>query len=117
MILKQEKECEFLVGETPLRINLKSVKRAYILSKMTCSDEQTKLDSYNKMQFVEFLEFLCRLALDLEDDNLGRSSLAHLQRRLEIVLDHILSFIDVQRKEVVTETLMDSDADLSDCDY
>ena len=72
------KECESLVQETNLKINLKSVKRAYILSKMTCSDEQTKLDSYNKLLFVEFLEFMCRLALDLEDDSLGKTSIEHL---------------------------------------
>ncbi len=113
----EQKECEYLIMETPLKINLKSVKRAYILSKMTCSDEQTKLDSYNKLQFVEFLEFLCRIALDIEDDSLSKNSLVHLQRRLEIVLDHVLAFVDLQRKEVVMETLMDSDADLSDCDY
>lgn len=42
------KECEYLVTETKLRVNIKSVKRAYILSKMTCSDEQNKIDTYNK---------------------------------------------------------------------
>jgi len=61
---------------------------------MTCSDEQTKLEVYNKMQFVEFLEFLCRLALDLEDENLPKTTIPHLQKRLEIVLDQILSFVD-----------------------
>ncbi len=31
---------------------------------MTCNDEKKKADNYGKLLFVEFLEFLCRIALE-----------------------------------------------------
>jgi hypothetical protein len=111
------KECESLLVDTKLRINLKTIRRSFIMAKMTCSDERTKIDSYNKLQFVEFLEFLCRVALDYEDASLGNTTMIQIQKRLEVVLDEVLAYAGLQRREVVMETFMDSDADLSDDEY
>jgi len=43
------KECESLLVETKLKINLKTIRRSFMMAKMTCSDERTKIDSYNKL--------------------------------------------------------------------
>lgn len=46
------------------RLNLyqSSVRLCYALSKMTVVDEPTDRKEYNRLQFVEFLEFIARLA-------------------------------------------------------
>jgi hypothetical protein len=79
---------------------------------MTVFDEIDNIDQHDQMKFVEFLEFLCRVAYyNFELENWP------LTRKLEIVLDVVLSWIRLQRKEPLIETVMDSDADDSDSDY
>ena len=51
-----------------LKVNTKISRKCYFLSKMTCSDEQSKIEQYNRLQFVEFLEMLCRIAHEHFED-------------------------------------------------
>jgi len=44
-----------------LQVSENAVKMAYGYSKMTVKDEQKCNDNYNKLVFVEFLEFIARI--------------------------------------------------------
>ena len=89
------------------------MKTAYVLSKMTIVDEGTldALITYNKLIYVEFLEFLSRIAelyfagSEMED--------LTLNAKLEYLLDELLPIINVKRikQETVIEEYSDSDDD------
>ena len=68
------------------------------MSKMTCEDEDKKLEAYNKLQFVEFLELLCRIALENFEE--GPHKDLPLVKRLEIVLDNVLAINGLTRRAV-----------------
>lgn len=74
-----------------LRVNVKVARKCYFMCKMTCDDEIKKLDQYGQLQFVEFLEMLCRIALEHFEE--GPLKELPLLKRLEIVLDNVLATI------------------------
>ena len=98
-----------------LKLTTVTARKCFIMSKMTTVDEWTKIDQYNKMVFVEFLEMLCRMALYHFDETPVRE--LTLTQRLECVLENVLLLKSLERKPVVQEVFVDSDADISDDDY
>lgn len=93
----------FLTQSMPdLKLTVNTARRCYFYSKMSCIDEQTNVASYNKMIFVEFLECLCRIALDHYEDTPMRDW--PLVNRLENVLDNVLQLKNVERRAVLIET-------------
>jgi hypothetical protein len=45
------------------RLTVKGAKIVYIMSKMTVADQKNDRERYTRLQFVEFLEVICRIAL------------------------------------------------------
>lgn len=111
------KEADYMLTQLmpDLRVNVKIARKCYVMAKMTTDDEPRKIDKYNKMLFVEFLEMLCRVAFEHFDDYCYSDW--SFMKKLENVLDNVLNIRAIERKEVVENTLVDSDADVSDCDY
>ena len=86
------------------------------MSKMSVVDENQKSEQWLRMQFVEFLECLCRIALYHFEDSTDYKDLP-LNKRLELVLDSVLALKNLERRPVVIESQLDSDADISDAEY
>lgn len=57
---------------------------------MTVDNEFTKLENYKKLEFVEFLELLCRIA-DLHFDQEPSYASHTLVQRLQIVVSNVLA--------------------------
>jgi hypothetical protein len=49
-------------GLSRVRLTIKRAKICYIMAKMTVADQVGKNDKYSKLEFVEFLEVICRAA-------------------------------------------------------
>ncbi len=98
-----------------LRVNVKTARKCYFFAKMTCIDEMNNVEQYNKLQFVEFLEIICRVAYE-HFDEAPIKDLPFINK-LEIVLDNVLALKGIERKNINMESQFDSDADVSDCDY
>ena len=58
---------------------------------------------------------LCRVAYEHFDDSYY-SEWSYMEK-LKCVLDNVLALKNIERKDVIMETQIDSDADISDCDY
>lgn len=111
------KEADYFMQQSmpELRVNVKIARKCYFLSKMTCSDEQGKIEQYNKLLFVEFLEMLCRIAYEHFEDVYTRDW--PYMQKLETVLQNVLAIKQIEMKPVTIETKIDSDVDISDDDY
>ena len=100
-------DCQLLDHRCQLGISEKEVQLAYGLSKMTVENENTKGSQYQKMLFVEFLEFIGRLAHSKykADDNLT------LAQKIEFLLDDIFLAYNMSRNdvEITIEEISESD--------
>lgn len=83
-----------------LKVNVKVARRSFVMAKMTIDDEVKKMHDYMRLQFVEFLEMLCRVALWHFDDYIY-SDWSYM-KKLHNVVDNILALKGIERKEVVT---------------
>jgi len=76
---------------------------------MTIIDEMKDMAKYDKLKFVEFLEFIGRVAaqLDSMDDN------NRLYPKLEVVMKKVLATINerVRYPEVSNEAISESDSE------
>ena len=84
------------------------------MAKMTVVGEDVDINNYQKYKFVEFLEVICRLAVyyfDEFDKDLP------FTKRLEQVLDDVLTIKGLERREPIVKTVIDSDCNVSDEDY
>ena len=45
------------------KISFRKVQKSFISSMMTVVDEQKNISKYENLYFVEFLEFICRIAI------------------------------------------------------
>ena len=104
---------QMILRDAQLLIHQSSVKAAYVLSKMTVVEETNNeaKTTYQKLIYVEFLEFLGRIA-ELYFDGSEMEDLA-LVRKLEYLLDELLPIINAKRiKQVsIVEEYSDSDDD------
>jgi hypothetical protein len=95
-----------------LEMTDEKITYCYGMSKMTIPAENDKGErKYNELRFVEFLEFLGRIA-DVRFRN-SELEIIPLDRKLEFVLDDIFSFFGITRKSIASglseETASDSD--------
>ena len=90
-----------------LAISEDDVKFAFGMSKMTVFNEIQHHMLYRNMKFVEFLEFLCRMAhLKFK----GNTDL-NLVQKLEFLLDELFAAYTMQRHEVNIEVEEISESD------
>ena len=64
---------------------------------------------------MEFLECLCRVAQEHFEDTPQYEW--PLTKRLEYVLDNLLALKSIERRPVLIESQIDSDADISEDEY
>ena len=82
------------------------IKLAYGMSKMSVFNELIHNDNYNRMKFVEFLEFLGRVAhMKYKGTELT------LTEKLEQLLDDIFFAYGLERNEVTIEVQEVSESD------
>ena len=60
---------------------------------------------------------ICRIAMFHFEDRQDESFDLTLLQKIAIVLENVLALKGIPCKEVEIETQVDSDADVSDCDY
>ena len=85
---------------------------AFGMSKMTVDDEVGKCDKYKSLVFVEFLEWIARLAAIKHRDELP------LEKKIELVLDDIFSVYGIKRtiiaEAIDDETSSDESVEIDD---
>jgi len=98
---------QFVQVDCNLSMSEKDVTFCYGMSKMTVYDELNHNDNYFKLKFVEFLEFIARLA------HLKYRAMADipLVEKLEMILDDIFFAFGLERNEVITEVVEVSESD------
>ena len=96
----------------PCGVSEMDVKFAFGMCKMTVVSEANAFKEYNRIQFVEFLEFIGRLAYIRFKDSSEMGSLP-LATKIEYILDDIFAGYGMTRREVVdiVEEFSESDDD------
>ena len=89
-------------------------KVCYGYSKMTCLDESNNYTQHMRMQFVEFLELIGRVAVCYWDVHREVLAEVPLAKKIEFVLDKILPLVKQRRNEVSFAVESDS---VTDEDY
>ena len=93
-------DCEKLMKvDCPLKISRYTVREAYALCKMTVISEleEKGIEQYIRLEFVEFLEFIARIAdLFFEESELKT---LELHQKIEHILDEILPIHGERRKK------------------
>lgn len=88
--------------DTRLDIPEKDIMQAYAMCKMTVIEETNfeAVQAYKKLQYVEFLEFLGRVAeLYFEGSEMEE---LELYQKIEYLLDELLPLVDAKRVKQVT---------------
>ena len=107
-------ECELMMHDhCMLKVSRYIVREAYALCKMTVVNELELSGElqYKKLQYVEFLEFLARIA-DLFFEGSEMEGL-ELHEKIEHILDEILPLVGAKRvkQKIVIEEFSESDDD------
>lgn len=89
------------------------VRFCFGMCKMTIVMESTGYKDYNKLQFVEFLEFVGRLAYSKFKHSSSDMAAMSLASKIEYLLDDLLTGFGFTRKEVdiAVEEFSESDDD------
>jgi len=97
----------------PCGVSEMDVKMAFGMSKMTVINEGKNYQDYNKLQFVEFLEFIGRLAHGRFKNASQDLQQQPLATKIEQILDDLLYGYGLTRKEVeiAIEEFSESDDD------
>ena len=98
-----------MTKDTPVGMNERDTLYCYGMSKMTIIDEKNQSKKYNRLELVEFAEFIGRVADLKYKDSLQLD----LGQKIEFVLDDIFLLIDYKRheKEKFEEECSESDDD------
>ena len=102
-----------LFSEKPFSLSFENAKIAFCLSKQTIAEEWNCTDKkgYSTMDFVEFLEMTCRVAIfKFKDYETG----LELPQKLEHIIEDLLQFVHLDRIEVSNaeaEEISESDED------
>ena len=95
--------------DTKLNFSSKQAKYCIGFCKMTVMDETMEFNAYNKIQHVELLEMIGRMAhIKYAGTSLDEEPL-HI--RMEYILDELFKLIGANRKEVPIEEESESDSD------
>lgn len=83
------------------------------MSKMTVIVENANIKEYNRFQFVEFLEFIGRIAHSKFKHSGGESASLPLATKIEYLLEDLFAGYGMQRKdvEIAVEEFSESDDD------
>ena len=93
-----------------VRLTERQFRYCYVMCKMPIMNEEFDSKSYQTLQFVEFLEFIGRMAyIKFADDENGLDEPMHT--RMEYIVDGLLEMIGVQRADELDEV-----ADLTEDD-
>ena len=87
-------------------LSVKEVRFCFGMSKMTVKNEFTQYEEYDKLRYVEFLEFIGRVAaMRYPDDSMT------ISEKIILILDMILPCYDLKRvkKESKEETDLSSE--------
>ncbi|TNV87178.1 hypothetical protein FGO68_gene2179 [Halteria grandinella] len=105
---------DLVVRKTPVGLNEKDAVFCYGMSKMTVIDESTESTiRYQRIQFVEFLEMIGRMA-DLKFRGSEMEGL-QLHQKIEYILDDLLTYIGEKRLEV--KPIIEDQDEESDDEY
>lgn len=79
------------------KLSKRQIRQCFGESKMTVINEQDKdaAHKYNKLVYVEFLEFIARLAMTLFDGTELEEK--ELHEKIELVLDEIFAYFNMKR--------------------
>ena len=83
------------------------------MSKMTVKDEVNSHSEYERLKFVEFIEFLGRIAHTKFVDDTDTP----LHIKIERILDHVLAAFGFKRKEVPVIIKIEESSDESVLEY
>ena len=91
---------DMMIRVSPLRLTEKDAFLCYGMCKMTTVNEaeESKI-KYKRLQFVEFLELIGRIA-DVKFKGTETDKSLSLAEKIEFVLEDILTIVDVRRKDV-----------------
>ena len=99
-----------ILRETKLGLIEKDAIYCYGMCKMTCVKESDDSSvQYKRLQFVEFLELIGRIA-QLKYKSSALHSL-DLVNKIELILDEVLALVEVQRKPVNIQHDEESESD------
>jgi len=91
---------ELMIKLTPLALTEKDAILCYGLCKMTTVNEAEESTlKYKRLQFVELLEMIGRIA-DVKFKGTDMETTTTLAQKIEAVLDDVLTLVDVKRREV-----------------
>lgn len=81
--------------DSTVELSVKEVRFCFGMSKMTVRDEIQSREEYDKLRFVEFLEFIGRVAYTkyFEDEEMN------LEAKIELILDAILPIFGFKRHD------------------
>ena len=108
------KNCLKMLMDNPLiAMSDKEARFCYGMSKMTVKDEVNNHEEYDKLRFVEFLEYLGRVAHAKYIDMYGQ-----LHEKLELLLENVFMFYGFKFKKpkVVLDDVASSDESISERD-
>jgi hypothetical protein len=86
---------QYITFASTLQVSEKETRFAYGMSKMTVDDEPVKFGRYKCLEFVEFLEFIGRLA-HVKYKGMEHEAIS-LSQKIEHALDHIMPVFGMQR--------------------
>lgn len=110
-MLSQEDCIAMCMRDTNLDVTEKDVNFAFGYCQMTVVNEERQWKTYHSLQFVEFLEFVCRLAhLKFRSSNPELAS-QPLVTKLEFLLDDLCQGYGLTRNEVNIEVAEFSESD------
>ena len=96
---------------TPLSLTEKEAYLCYGMCKMTTVNEAEESSiKYKRLQFVEFLEMIGRIA-DVKFKGTESEKAMSLAEKIEFVLEDILTLVNVRRKDVKITVKEQSESD------
>ena len=101
-----------MVKNAEIKISNKMLQILFVYSKQTIRDEMDNIEKYERLTFVEFLEYIGRVAYQSQKDIQGKEFI-HM---LESTLEAILRVFNMKRKIPNFEVDMESESDYGEDD-
>ena len=104
-----EDAIDLILGRAGLKITIPDITAAYAYCKITIVDEMKQKEKYERLVFVEFLEFIGRVAEFVHKENTGP-----LIGKMEKVLDQLYKVVGWKRQFLHIAEEGESESDYSD---
>ena len=82
---------DLCLRKSPIGLSEMDIKFCFGMSKMTVVVENASIKEYNRLQFVEFLEFIGRIAQIKFKQSGGDSASLSLATKIEYILDDLFA--------------------------